>query len=74
VLHLLGLEVDSGIDGRVLAEAFRDGRTAADLQVHEFTYRSQLQAGDYSYEAYAKVARVDNTYYLKEANGAVHFS
>ena len=42
---LAGFGSDSGIDGRVLAETFRQPNSCGP-QVHEFTYRSQLRAGD----------------------------
>ncbi len=68
ILHLFGQE-SREIDGRVLYEALKDGPDHTDVAFDEFTYRSRRQARTYSYEVYANLARVGNTYYLREANG-----
>ena len=69
VLHLLGREIDAQIDGRVLYEALKEGREPGEVAVEDFSYRCKRKAGGYSYEAYANLAKVENTYYLREANG-----
>lgn len=69
VLHLFGQPIDPILDGRVLTEAMKDGASPGEIVPKELSFTSRAEYPDFTYEATARIARIDNTYYLRQANG-----
>ncbi len=69
VLHLFGEEVDPAIQGRVLLEGLRDGVSPAEIAAHQLSFGCTAENDHVQYQAVADIARVGQTYYLRQANG-----
>lgn len=68
VLHLLGIEPPSGMNGRVLHELLRDGPSPDQVAVDEHTYRADVVLEDgLRYEARLDTVKVGSTVYLRGA-------
>ena len=63
ILHLLGIADTDGMDGRVLAEALRDGPDAAKVAVERHTHT--VEAG--AYRAALQVSTVDGRRYVDKS-------
>ncbi|MDA0770744.1 MAG: hypothetical protein BZY79_06515 [SAR202 cluster bacterium Casp-Chloro-G4] len=71
ILRILGLSGGEGMDGRVLAEALRDGPDAASVQWRTDTHEAQRDVDGGTYRQYVKVSSVGSTTYVDEGLGWV---
>ena len=69
VLHLLGIAPAEKLDGRVLAEAFTDGKEDPSLVKTE-RHEARRAFSDEQWQQYLKTSRVGDTIYFDEGNGS----
>jgi arylsulfatase A-like enzyme len=69
VLHLLDVRAEEKLDGRVLREAFRDGKEDLSVVKSE-TLEARRAFGDEQWRQYLKTSRVGDTIYFDEGNGS----
>ena len=70
VLHLFGQAIDPVMDGRALTESMKEGVDPSEIVPEELSFSCMARYPDFTYEATANIARINNTFYLQQANGA----